>query len=316
VGEEQSFRQACHCTFTRDTFDHETPRQLVSGDLTALIERVTHSVMDKITLSQGGIPTFFDNLILGTCSIAQNLITRHCGPNCSGLETDVAEIQNILREYMERDHGQRFTEVKTRIAESRRRSRRPWELQSAQMAPSQGVYECLHWRGMALFKTAFDFALYPMMLWEIKPRSILELGSGTGASAVWLSDVLSTFGVPGRVVSVDLIKPPIDCPGVQFISGDCNNIETVLPMDLLKGLPHPWVVIEDAHVNTGGVLRHFRPLLRPGDYVIVEDSENKISTLNQFANEVGSEFMVDTRYTDFFGRNATCSKDSIFVKVQ
>ncbi|WP_263418347.1 hypothetical protein [Terriglobus albidus] len=43
-----------------------------------------------------------------------------------------------------------------------------------------GVARCLTWRGQALFKTIYEFALYPMILCESKPQTIIELGSGTG----------------------------------------------------------------------------------------------------------------------------------------
>lgn len=315
--EQQSSRKTQGSTPKNGSASFLNLQHVISDDFSELLREAKLRVTTKIASSQGGVPTFFDNLLLSMLQF-YDILPKAGGHsvNDSGFENDLAIIRDVIREYMGRCEGQRFMEFRIRVSETRGRGRYPWELQNAQMAISQGVYDCLQWRGMPLFKTAFDFALYPMMLWDIRPGSILELGSGGGASACWFSDLMALFGVSGRVVSVDLVKPQIEKAGVQFIQGDCNEIETVFPINLLETLQHPWMVIEDAHVNTEGVLRYLREFLEPGDYVIVEDSETKMAALSAFANEAGTEFMVDTKYTDFFGRNSTCSKDSIFVKAR
>jgi cephalosporin hydroxylase len=95
------------------------------------------------------------------------------------------------------------------------------------------------------------------------------------------------------------------------------EIERVFEENFLRSAPHPWLLIEDAHVNVYGVLSHFHPYLHKGEYVIVEDSMNtgKLEAILRFMNEYRGHYKVDTYYTDFFGRNATCAQDSIFVRV-
>jgi cephalosporin hydroxylase len=155
------------------------------------------------------------------------------------------------------------------------------------------------------------------MLWDLKPKTIIELGSGTGASAVWMADHLKILGVPSHIYSVDLQKSPLQHDLVTFFAGDCHSIESAFPADLLRSLPHPWLVIEDAHENVLGVLRYFSNHLRIGDYLVVEDSEpSKESSIGKFILEHPDAYAVDTHYTDFFGHNATCSVDSILKKVQ
>ena len=61
---------------------------------------------------------------------------------------------------------------------------RSCDLSDLDLMMSQGVFDCMQWRGMPLFKTVYDFSIYTMLLWALKPRTIIELGSGTGASAV------------------------------------------------------------------------------------------------------------------------------------
>ena len=50
-----------------------------------------------------------------------------------------------------------------------------------------------------LFKTVYDFSVYTMLLWNLKPKTIVELGSGMGASAVWMADLLKMFEIEGHI---------------------------------------------------------------------------------------------------------------------
>jgi len=91
-------------------------------------------------------------------------------------------------------------------------------------------------------------------------------------------------------------------------------IPAALDAALLDAAPHPWLVIEDAHHNVAAVLAQFHAFLRKGDYLYVEDSEIKRDDIRQFLAERGGCYLVDTGFTDFFGRNATCALDSIFLR--
>jgi cephalosporin hydroxylase len=268
------------------------------------------SVRTKL-IRQGGVPTFFDNAI-------QFELKRLGLTGTEGKESrpsiESSEIELLVRLSKFRSR-QRLAPMDERTLESLGWVRLPWELTQAQLSASQGVDECLTWRGIPLFKTAFDVALYPMLLAEVAPKTILELGSGPGGSALWFADVIRAHGLDTHIYSVDLHKPEVVDPRVTFIEGDCRDLPSSLPAALLNGLPHPWVVIEDMHAETLTALRYFAGGACRGDYLIVEDSTMKFEALGAFHREWGSAFRVDTRYTDFFGRNATCSADGVLVKI-
>jgi cephalosporin hydroxylase len=188
------------------------------------------------------------------------------------------------------------------------------EIPAHVIAVSQGVPHVMRWRGIPLFKTVFDISLYSMMLWDLKPRTIIETGSGSGGSAVWLADLLEAFKVDTHIYSVDLCKPEIARAGVTFLQGDCNRIEEVLPPALLRSAPHPWLFLEDAHVNTTHVLEYIHQFTEPSDYLVVEDTDSlgKEAEIAKFMAIHCRDYKVDTHYTDFFGYNACCSKDAIW----
>lgn len=178
----------------------------------------------------------------------------------------------------------------------------------------QGAPALMRWRGTPLMKNVFDFAMYPALIAELRPRTVFEIGSGLGASAAWFADLMTSCGIDGRVHSVDRIKPEAQYPQVIFQEGDCSDPQGLFDPHLLRSAPHPWLVVEDAHHNVAAVLDHMHGFLSPGDYLVVEDSDIKRPALRQFLGAHPGAYLVDTRFTDNFGRNATCAADSIFIR--
>jgi cephalosporin hydroxylase len=173
---------------------------------------------------------------------------------------------------------------------------------------SQGVKDCNSWKGIALGKSVYDFALIPMIIWENKPATILEIGSGEGASAVWMADLCKSYNLPTRVYSIDIEPPNITHDRVIFAKGDSRGINNT--MFDVEVLPHPWLIVEDAHVTVNEVMKYFAKHMHRGDYIIIEDSRSKM----QRTLEVPSALLVDTYYCDYFGRNATSSVNTILRK--
>jgi cephalosporin hydroxylase len=179
---------------------------------------------------------------------------------------------------------------------------------------SQGTASCLTWRGSPLFKSVFDFAILPMLLWELKPGSVFEIGSGNGASARWMADLIRSFGLNAQVYSADIVPIRDSYDGVHFFTGDCRSPPTLFEAELLRSAPRPYLVIEDAHVNVREVWTYIDQFLLRGDYLYIEDNISKDDDLKTFLGGRPHSYLVDTRYTDFFGRNATSAINSIFVK--
>lgn len=198
------------------------------------------------------------------------------------------------------------------------------------------------WRGIILNKGITEIAMYPMLLNELKPKTVIEIGALKGASAVWIADNLEIFGVESNIYSMDIDLSLLDEKAksdsrINFIEGDSNNIDAVFSPDKLSGLPHPWLVIEDAHVNLIGVLEYFHSNgLQPGDYLIVEDTNlfmwdywqehwdkqlieeqrYKMLNLRRWLENHEDEYLVDTYYQDVYGYNVSKNWNSILKKVK
>ncbi len=199
------------------------------------------------------------------------------------------------------------------------------------------------WKGIILNKGISEIATYPMLLYELQPKTIIEIGSLNGGSALWFADNLEIMGLSAEIYGVDINLDLLDeqakaRAGVHFLQGDCNHLDQVLPTDLLARLPHPWLVIDDVHINTIGVCDYFHTHgLQPGDYFIVEDTNpavwtfwgdqpwkeeeeirhgvEKLNNLRTWLNAHEEEYLLDTHYLDLFGYNGSKNWNSILKRV-
>jgi cephalosporin hydroxylase len=181
-----------------------------------------------------------------------------------------------------------------------------------------------------------------MLLHELRPKTIIELGAFNGGSAVWLADHLDIFQTECAVYSLDIDlsllhdKAKAD-KRIHFIQGDCNDLSSSLSPELLAILAHPWLVIEDAHVNLTGVLEYFHYQgLQSEDYLIVEDTNQfmweywrehwddqeeiergyqKMIDLKNWLISHSNEYFIDTHYQDMYGINGSKCWNSILKRV-
>lgn len=271
----------------------------------------------RINGPQRGVATFFDNFFsnllyrLMTTEAAHGWQTRREVPSGT-TDTQASSELRWLGRFLDARRRGRFVSYDSRLREEQ--TGKSCDIGHLEMLMSQGTTACLEWKGRPLFKTVFDFAMLPMLLWELKPATVFEIGSGAGASALWLADTMGSLGNNAEVYSVDINVVTESSDRVHFLAGDCNSPATLFDIDLLRSAPRPWLVLEDAHVNVHDVLVHMDRFLAEGDYLFVEDSRIKAQALGTFLTPRAQDYQVDARYTDFFGRNATCAANSIFKR--
>lgn len=181
------------------------------------------------------------------------------------------------------------------------------------------------YRGLPLLKNPFDLALYSLLLQRAKPRTLIEVGSYMGGSAVWFADQAGLLGLGTKVLSIDLEVPATQAnASVRFLRGDARELREVLPPSVLSALPRPLMVVEDSsHLSgtTAAVLEFFDPWLRPGEYIVVEDgilSDMRVADLydggplravEEFLARSAGRYEIDRGLCDYFGRNVTWNVD-------
>lgn len=182
-----------------------------------------------------------------------------------------------------------------------------------------------HYRGVPLQKNPFDLALYCLLLDKTKPRTLIEIGSYRGGSALWFADHASLLGLDLQIVSIDLeIPDTLPNSSIKFVQGDAGELAKVLPASFMNTIPRPLMVVEDSsHMaeTTLAVLEFFDPWLRPGEYIVIEDgilSEMRaeglydggpLRAIETFLQKTPDKYEIDRNLCDYFGKNVTWNVD-------
>jgi cephalosporin hydroxylase len=220
----------------------------------------------------------------------------------------------VATRYLKRHSGDRFITWQQRqgqVADLNGEPIRGTELGFRQMLYSQGAGPVFSWRGAPCFKSNYDLAIYAMLIDELQPRTIIELGSGAGGSSLLFADLCSSMGLTTQILSIDKAVAEVSDPRITFVQSDCVEwLETTAKSKL--EFPRPCLLIEDFHGDLAGFFANIDLVLENGDYLVIEDSFPKQQRISEVIQS--RPYLVDSKYTDFFGVNCTSAVNSIFVK--
>jgi cephalosporin hydroxylase len=264
-----------------------------------------------------------------------NSLRYHYPELLSGDETSMVKNLHVggITEWVESlgimgvDAPDRFQEI----------TNKPWASERSAQEVSGGGHSLRYvsadrsYKGLINLKTAIDLVLYSNLIWELQPRTILEFGSFQGGSALWFSDQLDALCGSGEVHSFELYDKCINRRAsharLHFHQADLRDVEA-LDRTLFAGLPHPWLVVDDAHENLLELVPFIAGFMNSGDYYVVEDvflyhpgrepyagvgfDPNMILGLVSSFHKLG--FLVDAKYTDAFGQNVTTAPNGWLIK--
>jgi cephalosporin hydroxylase len=216
--------------------------------------------------------------------------------------------------YLRRRSHERFQRWSKRlqfVAELDSEPVRGTELGLRQMLYGQGAGPAFLWRGVPCFKSSYDLAIYAMLVNELRPGTIIELGAGAGGSGLFFADLCAAEGLTTDIISIDTAATEVADPRITFVQSDCAAW-LAAAVNEKREFRRPCLVIEDFHGDLGAVLRSLDTLLTAGDYLVVEDSFPKQGRVAETI--AGRPYLVDSKYTDFFGINCTSAINSIFVR--
>ncbi len=184
------------------------------------------------------------------------------------------------------------------------------------------------YRGVKTIKCPFDFVIYQMIVFEVKPDLIIEIGANHGGSALYLADLLNILN-KGEVHTIDIanrIDPlALAHPRIKYFGNGYDGYD----IDLAKKF-ETILVIEDAshmYKDTLNALEKFGSLVSKNSYFIVEDGivdalgmsdqfeGGPLRAIREFMN-VNSDYVIDRKWCDLFGQNATFNVDGYLKKVK
>lgn len=178
------------------------------------------------------------------------------------------------------------------------------------------------YKGLLRMKTPFDQVLYGNLIWELQPKTIIELGSLQGGSGLWLADLLDAYDIDGAEVhSFDLfgkcVNPRARHRRLHFHTVNLYDLKT-LDERLFAKLPHPWLVIDDAHVNVLAVAQHLDRHVEIGDYYILEDVglSPTVELVQGMVEFCKLGYAIDTDYCDAYGYNVTSAPNGWLRKMK
>lgn len=138
-----------------------------------------------------------------------------------------------------------------------------------------GTWSDTHYMGVRLLKCPTDLWAYQEIVFETRPELIVEAGTAYGGSALYFAHLYDRLGV-GRVLSVD-IDPKPDLPRherIAYLTGSSTSAEVVERVQREAEGKRTMVVLDSDH-SAAHVLKEMRlysPLVSPGCYLIVEDT--------------------------------------------
>jgi cephalosporin hydroxylase/GT2 family glycosyltransferase len=174
------------------------------------------------------------------------------------------------------------------------------------------------YRGVKCTKYAFDYLNYQMIINEVKPDLIIEIGTDIGGGTLYLADLLEN----GMVHTID-IKDQSDGslknhPRIKLFTDGWENYD----LKNAEGFKKILVIEDSSHTyeNTLAVMKKFAPIVSVGSYLIVEDgivtelgidnmfNGGPLRATREFMKD-NKNFIIDRKWCDFYGHNATANPD-------
>lgn len=184
------------------------------------------------------------------------------------------------------------------------------------------------YRGITATKCPFDYVTYQMIVNEVKPDLIIEIGTYFGGASVYLADLLEILG-NGEVHTIDVNANANNeilntHPRIKRFFNGYEDYDLKLTKNFEKIL-----IIDDGSHQYSDVMRafeKFNKVVSVNSYYIIEDGI--LSQLGYESNYDGgplraireitqkhSNFQIDRKWCDFFGKNATFNVNGFLKKV-
>ncbi len=196
------------------------------------------------------------------------------------------------------------------------------------LADIEKGHQRVTYKGIPAIKNPFDYLLYQVLLFEIKPDLVIEIGTHKGGSALYIADLLELIG-KGEIHTIDL--PANEEDGllrthsrIRLFKNGFKNYDT----GGLSVYPAIMVIEDGSHQyeDCRAALQKFSSFVSQGSYYIVEDGiVNDLGREKEFHGgpqkaireflETNTHFKVDRKYCDFFGPNATFNVNGYLKRI-
>lgn len=185
------------------------------------------------------------------------------------------------------------------------------------------------YRGVTIVKNPFDYVMYQMIINEVKPDLIIEIGTNYGGTSLYMADLLDIIGNGvihtmdvQEYVNDDLIK---NHPRIKrFLGGyqeyDINNTSGFNKILLIDDGSHNYNDV----IN---VMNKFKDVVTKDSYMIIEDGAlnwmgwehiyagGPLKAIEEFMSQ-NDTYEIDRNWCDFYGKNVTFNPNGFLKKIK
>jgi cephalosporin hydroxylase len=186
----------------------------------------------------------------------------------------------------------------------------------------------VYYRGIQAQRSPFDYVMYQMIIAEVEPDLIIEIGTNFGGGALYMADLLNNLG-RGEVHSIDITDKCAEIVKQHLRIKLFHEGFEKYDLELAKGFKKI-IVIEDAshtYEDSLSAVNKFAGVVTKDSYLIVEDGVvDKLGVSKAFNGgpckaireflPKHPEFIVDRKWCDFFGKNATNNVNGYLKKIR
>lgn len=184
------------------------------------------------------------------------------------------------------------------------------------------------YKGIDCLKCPFDYLLYQMIIWEVKPDLIIEIGTRSGGSTLYLADLLEVMG-NGLIHTIDVSsnnenKLLHNHSRITIFKEGYENYDT----QIIKSYSSILIIDDGSHMyqDTLNALHKFAPFVSLNSYFIVEDGiitnlglENRFkggptNAIKDFL-KINKKFSIERKWCDFYGTNTTFNVNGYLKRI-
>ncbi len=171
------------------------------------------------------------------------------------------------------------------------------------------------WRGVETWKCPLDLWVYQEMFHELQPDLVIETGTAHGGSAYYMASLFDLMG-KGKVLSIDIEGKPgrPEHPRVEYLLSSSVDEPALSRAREAAAAAKTVLVILDSDHSAAHVRREldvYAPLVTPGSYLIVEDTNvyghpvlmehgpGPMEALDDFLAQT-DEFVIDSSREKYF----------------
>jgi cephalosporin hydroxylase len=178
-----------------------------------------------------------------------------------------------------------------------------------------GVWRNTFWLGVETLKCPLDLWIYQEMIFDLRPRHIIECGTAAGGSALYLASLCDLLG-DGEVITID-VEERAGRPlhrRIKYLHGSSVDQEVVDEIKaLIKDAGSVMVILDSDHrqEHVLNELHIYSEIVTAESYLIVEDTNvnghpvfqlhgaGPMEAVEQFLRET-DDFVADREREKFF----------------